>query len=81
MKKTKQNAIAVSFEIGEPLIEKIIPCDHFASIVDCKAEIEKDIKSDLLDKGQSIMLSETLNAVKFNKQFKLISTLIKSKYE
>ena len=82
IKKTTGNISAVSFDTGEALTEKIIPFHTFVQIIDGKAEIVIDGKSNFLDTGQSIIIpAHTPNSVKANERFKMISTIIKSGYE
>ncbi len=80
--KTTGKVNIMSFDIGEALVEKIIPFDAYAQIIDGKAEIIIDNKSYILDIGQSIVIpAHTSNAVKANERFKMILTIIKSGYE
>jgi quercetin dioxygenase-like cupin family protein len=82
IKKTTGNISAVSFDTGETLNEKSIPFDTFVQIIDGKAEIVIDGISNLLDKGQSIIIpAHASKMVKANERFKMISTVIKSGYE
>ncbi len=72
----------MSLDIGEALVEKIIPFDAYAQIIDGKAEIIIDGASFLLDTGQSIVIpAHTSNIVKANEKFKMILTIIKSGYD
>ncbi|MFA6570579.1 MAG: cupin domain-containing protein [Bacteroidota bacterium] len=80
--KTTGNVSVMSFDNGEGLIEKIIPFDTFAQIIDGRAEIIIDGQSQLLDTGESIVIpANTSNIVKANERFKMILTIIKSGYE
>ena len=80
--KTTGNVSVMSFDDGEALVEKIIPFDAFAQIIDGKAEIIVDGKSHLMNTGQSIIIpAHTPNIVKANERFKMILTVIKSGYE
>jgi quercetin dioxygenase-like cupin family protein len=82
IKKTTGNISAVSIDSGEAMSEKTIPFDTFVQIIDGKAEIVIDGKSHYLNTGQSIIIpAHTLNLVKANERFKMISTIIKSGYE
>ncbi len=73
---------AVSCDMGEGLTEKIIPFDTFIQIIDGKAEIMIDGRSNLLNTGESIIIpAHTSNSVKANERFKMISTVIKSGYD
>jgi len=82
IRKSTGNVSAEAFDTGEALTEKISPFDTFAQIIDGKAEIVIDGKSNFLDTGQSIIIpAHTPNIIKANERFKMISTIIKSGYE
>ncbi|MBK8703074.1 MAG: cupin domain-containing protein [Saprospiraceae bacterium] len=82
IKKTTGNVSAVSFDSGEALTEKISPFDTFIQVIDGKAEVLIDDKSNLLNTGDSIIIpAHTRNTIKANERFKMISTIIKSGYE
>ncbi|MBK8880575.1 MAG: cupin domain-containing protein [Haliscomenobacter sp.] len=82
IKKTTGNVTAVSFDSGEALTEKISPFDTFIQVIDGKAEVVIDDKSNLLETGDSIIIpAHTRNTIKANERFKMISTVIKSGYE
>jgi quercetin dioxygenase-like cupin family protein len=82
IKKTTGNISAVSIDGGKALTERIIPFDTFVQIIDGKAEIVIDGISSLLNTGESIIIpAHTINTVKANERFKMISTIIKSGYE
>jgi quercetin dioxygenase-like cupin family protein len=82
VRKTTGNINAVSLDEGGALTEQIIPFDTFIQIIDGKAEIVIDGKSNYLETGQSIIIpAHTSNIVKANGRFKMISTIIKSGYE
>jgi len=82
IKKTTGNISATSFDTGEAMTEKIIPFDTFVQIIDGKAEIIIDGKSNLLNTGDAIIIpAHASNIVKANERFKMISTIIKSGYE
>lgn len=82
VRKTSSNVSAVSFDSGEALAVKISPFDTFIQVIDGKAEIVIDDKSNLLDTGQSIIIpAHSRNTIKANVRFKMISTNIKSGYE
>ncbi|MBK7475888.1 MAG: cupin domain-containing protein [Haliscomenobacter sp.] len=81
IKKTTGNVTAVSFDSGEALTEKISPFDTFIQVIDGKAEVVIDDKSNLLETGDSIIIpAHTRNTIKANERFKMISTVIKSGY-
>jgi quercetin dioxygenase-like cupin family protein len=82
IKKTTGNVTAVSCDTGEALAEKIIPFDTFIQIIEGKAEVVIDGKLNFLNTGESIIIpAHTLNVVKGNERFKMISTILKSGYE
>jgi len=82
IKKSTGNVSAEAFDTGEALSEKISPFDTFIQIIDGKAEIVIDEKSNILDTGQSIIIpAHATNIIKANERFKMISTIIKSGYE
>jgi len=82
IKKTTRNIRAVSFDSGEDLSLKTSPFDTFIQVIDRKAEIVIDDKSNLLETGQSIIVpAHSHNTIKANVRFKMISTVIKSGYE
>jgi quercetin dioxygenase-like cupin family protein len=82
IKKTTGNISAVSFDSGEALTEKTSPFDTFIQIIEGKAEVIIDDKSNLLETGQAmIMPAHSRNTIKANVRFKMISTIIKSGYE
>jgi quercetin dioxygenase-like cupin family protein len=82
IKKMTGNVSAVSFDSGEALTEKTSPFDTFIQVIDGKAEIVIDDKSNLLDTGQSIIIpAHARTTIKANVRFKMLSTVIKSGYE
>ena len=82
IKKTTGNVSVVAVDMGEELIEKISPFDVFAQIIDGRAEVIIDGKSNLLETGEAIIIpAHTPNMIKANEQFKIILTIIKSGYE
>lgn len=82
IKKTTGNVSAVSFDSGEALTEKTSPFDTFIQVIDGKAEILINDKSNLLETGQSIIIAaHSRHTIKANVRFKMISSIIKSGYE
>jgi len=82
IKKTTGNVSAVSFDTGEALTEKISPYDTFIQVIDGTAEVEINGKIHTLKVGESIIIpAHSLNTIKANVRFKMISTIIKSGYE
>lgn len=82
IKKTTGNVSAVSFDSGETLTEKISPFDTFIQVIEGRAEVVIDHRSNVLETGSSIIIpAHTPNTIKANERFKMISTVIKSGYE
>lgn len=82
IRKTTGNVSAVSFDSGESLAGRISPFDTFIQVIDGKAEILIDDKSNLLETGQSIIIpAHSSSTIKANVRFKMLSTIIKSGYE
>ena len=82
IKKSTGNISVMSFDSGEGLTEKTSPFDTFAQIIEGKAEIVIDKKSNLLHSGQGIIIpAHSPNFIKPNGRFKMILTIIKSGYE
>lgn len=71
-----------AFDAGEVLTRKTSPFDNFIQIIDGHAEIVIDDDSNLLNRGESIMIpAHSRNTTKANVRFKMLSTIIKSGYE
>jgi quercetin dioxygenase-like cupin family protein len=82
LKKSTGDVGLMSFDAGEGLAEKISPFDTFVQIIEGKAEIFVDGKSNVLVTGQGIVIpAHKSNSIKPNGRFKMISTVIKSGYE
>jgi quercetin dioxygenase-like cupin family protein len=82
IKKSTGNISAMSFDSGEGLTEKTSPFDTFAQIIEGKAEIVIDKKSNFLESGQGIIIpAHSPNFIRPNGRFKMIMTIIKSGYE
>ena len=82
IRKTTGNVSAVSFDSGETLTEKISPFDTFIQVIDGKAEIVINDKSNILETGESIIIPAHSRAtIKANVRFKMLSTIIKSGYD
>jgi quercetin dioxygenase-like cupin family protein len=82
IKKTTGNVSAVSFDSGESLMGRISPFDTFIQVIEGKAEIVIDNKSNMLETGQAIIIpAHSQNTIKANERFKMLSTIIKSGYE
>lgn len=82
IRKTTGNISIVAIDTGETLAEKISPFDTFLQIIEGKAEVVIEEKSNMLQTGQAIIVpAHTSNFVRANERFKMISTIIKSGYE
>ena len=82
LKKSTGDVGLMSFDAGEGLAEKISPFDTFIQIIEGKAEILIDGKSNMLLTGQGIVVPAHRScSIKANGRFKIISTVIKSGYE
>ena len=82
IKKSTGNISIMSFDSGEGLTEKTSPFDTFAQVIEGKAEIVIDKKSNVLESGQGIIIpAHAPNYIKPNGRFKMIMTIIKSGYE
>jgi hypothetical protein len=82
LKKSTGDVGLMSFDTGEGLAEKISPFDTFLQIIEGKAEIFIDGKSNMLLTGQGIVVpAHRSSSIKPNGRFKIISTVIKSGYE
>ena len=82
IKKSTGNISIMSVDAGEALTEKISPFDSFAQVIDGRAEIVIDGKSNFLETGQGIILpAHVPNTICANERFKMILTVIKSGYE
>ena len=82
IKKTTGNVTVSSFDAGEELAEKTSPFDTFIQVIDGGAEVVIDDKKYQLNLGEGIIVpAHTRHCINANKQFKMISTVIKSGYE
>ena len=82
IRKSTGNISIMSFDSGEGLTEKTSPFDTFAQIIEGKAEIVIDKKSNFLESGQGIIIpAHAPNFIQPNGRFKMIMTIIKSGYE
>lgn len=80
-KKTGNVSIS-SFEQGEMQTAKISPFDNLIQVIDGVAEVIIDEKSTLLETSQVMVIpAHSMNKVKANVRFKILSTIIKSGYE
>jgi quercetin dioxygenase-like cupin family protein len=82
IKKTTGNVTVSSFDAGEELAEKTSPFDTFLQIIDGSAEVIIDNKKIDLALGEGIVVpAHARHCINAGKQFKMISTLIKSGYD
>jgi quercetin dioxygenase-like cupin family protein len=82
IRKTTGNISVVAIDTGEVLAEQISPFDTFIQIIEGKAEVVIDGKSNMIQVGQAIIIpAHASNSVRANERFKMISTIIKSGYE
>ncbi|HEX4958272.1 MAG TPA: cupin domain-containing protein [Lacibacter sp.] len=82
IKKITGNVTAMSFSEGEELDDKILPFDNYIQIIDGAADITIGTKAHHLTLGSGIVIpAHTVHRFNANKQFKMISTVIKSGYE
>jgi len=82
IKKATGNVTVVSLASGEELAEKTSPFDTYIQIIDGSAELIIRDKKYQLRLGEGIVIpAHTAHKFNANKQFKMISTIIKSGYE
>ena len=82
LKKITGNVTVSSFDYGEELTEKVSPFDIFIQIIDGKAEIIINKKSNILSTGQAIVIpAHSSHIIRASNRFKMIQTVIKSGYE
>lgn len=82
LKKSTGNVKLMSFDSGEGLNERTSQYDTFAQVIDGKANIVINVKSNFLVTGQSIVIPALApNSITPNGRFKIIMTVIKSSYE
>jgi quercetin dioxygenase-like cupin family protein len=82
IKKTTGNITVSSLDAGEELAEKTSPFDTFIQIIDGTAQVEIRDKKYRLELGEGIIIpAHSPHCFTANKQFKMISTIIKSGYE
>ncbi len=82
IKKITGNVTAMSFSEGEELDDKLLPFDNYIQIIDGAADITIGNNAHHLKLGSGIVIpAHTVHRFNANKQFKMISTIIKSGYE
>jgi mannose-6-phosphate isomerase-like protein (cupin superfamily) len=82
IKKSTGNISVMSFDSGEGLTERTTPFDTFAQVIEGRADIVIDNKSNVVETGQGIVIpAHSPNFIRPNGRFKMIMTIIKSGYE
>jgi quercetin dioxygenase-like cupin family protein len=82
LRKITGNVSVVAIDTGGIMAGKISPFDTFIQVLEGVAEIIIDNNSNILRKGQAIIIPAHVSSVlKANERFKMISTVIKSGYE
>jgi len=82
IKKITGNVTVFSFAAGEELAEKLSPFDTYIQIIDGAAELSIAQKKYTLKLGEGIIIpAHTMHHFSAFKQFKMLSTIIKSGYE
>jgi len=82
IKKITGNITVSSFDTGEELAEKMSPFDTYIQIIDGTANLTINKKEYELELGQGIVIpANERHHFNANKQFKMISTVIKAGYE
>jgi len=78
IKKPTGNITLFAFAQGQELSEHTAPFDALVNVVDGKAEIIIDGKSNHLKEGESILMPASIpHAVKANEDFKMVLIMIK----
>ena len=82
MQKKTGSVSIFSFDMGEVLASKISPFDHLIQVIDGVAEVIINEQSTLLKTGQLMIVpAHSINRLKANERFKMLTTVIKSGYE
>lgn len=82
IKKATGNITVSSFDEGEELAEKISPFDNYIQIIDGVAEVIINEKKFNMKLGDGIIIpAHSRHCFNANKQFKMISSIIKSGYD
>jgi quercetin dioxygenase-like cupin family protein len=82
IKKTTGNITVIAVDAGEELAEKTSPFDTFIQIIDGMAQVEIGHRKYKLSLGEGIIIpAHSPHCFNASKQFKMISTIIKSGYE
>jgi len=82
IKKSTGNISVTSFDTGEELAEKTSPFDTYIQIIDGSAEVIINKKIYQLKLGEGIVIpAHAPHSFNANEQFKMTSTINKSRYE
>ena len=82
IKKATGNITVSSFDKGEELAEKTSPFDNYVQIIDGVAEVTINSIIYNMKLGEGIVIpAHSRHCFNANKQFKMISTIIKSGYD
>ena len=82
VRKITGNITASAFDTGEELAEKTSPFDTYIQIIDGEAKLIISNKSFRLVQGEGIVIpAHAAHYITAAKQFKMVSTVIKSGYE
>ncbi len=82
LSKVTGSITASAMDVGTKIEEKNSHFDNYIQIIDGSAELTIDVKKYNLTKGQGIIIPANSSYIfNANKQFKMLSTIIKSGYE
>ncbi len=82
IKKASGNITVSSFDEGEEQAEKSSPFDNYIQIIDGVAEVTINSTKYNMQLGDGIIIpAHSRHCFNANKQFKMVSTIIKSGYE
>ena len=82
IKKSTGNITVMSFDTGTKFHEKTSRFDSFYLIIEGKAEITIDGKSQTLKSGQGIIIpAEQVKSIEAKEKFKMITAVIEGGYE
>ena len=82
IKKATGNITVSSFDKGEELAEKSSPFDNYIQIIDGVAEVTINSTKYNMKLGEGMIIpAHSRHCFNANKQFKMISTIIKSGYD
>lgn len=78
IKQEKGTVTIFAFDAGQGLSEHVAPFDAMVQVIDGEAEILIDGKPNIVSSGESIIMPGNIkHALKANKPFKMILTMIK----